>query len=319
MIGYHASHEQYPPADLLDYVQKAQAAGFQGIMTSDHLAPWTTYCGNAGHVWSWLGAAMQATALPFGSLAIPIGLRYHPAMIAQAAATLKQIYPARFHWIAAGSGEAINEHPLGLGWPDKAERHARLLEGVTMIRRLWNGETVTKTDGYIHAEDLKIWSLPAEPPRIFAAALSAETAHWAGGWADGLITVRKPPGEIRETIRAFHDGGGKGKKLILQLQIHWAATEEDALLESWKGWRHSALPPQLLANLPTPQDFDEAAHSITPEDMRKNLFTAHAAKDHLALIREYREMGFNDIFIHNACRDQQGFIAFYGKEVLPYL
>lgn len=317
MIGYHASHEQYSPGDLLRYIALAQSAGFQAVMASDHLAPWTSYCGNSGHIWSWLGAATQVSTLPFGCLAIPIGLRYHPAIIAQAAATLKQMNPKGLQWIAAGSGEALNEQALGYGWPDKAERHARLLEGVTMIRRLWNGETLTKNDGFIHADRLKIWSLPEIPPKIFAAALTPETAYWAGGWADGLITIRKPPEEIKETIRAFHDGGGKGKPLTLQMQIHWAKTEEQAVMEAWKGWRSTVLDPQDLANMPTPQDFDRATQSVTPDDIGGNLFTARDARSHIDLIREYCALGFQDIYIHNACRDQEGFINFYGTEILP--
>lgn len=320
MIGYHASHEQFGPKDLLNYVQLAQEHGFESIMSSDHIAPWSIRQGNSGFNWSWLGAALRATdKLSYGSLAIPIGLRFHPAVIAQAAATLADMYPSRFNWIAAGSGEAMNETMVGQGWPEKAERNARLLEGVQMIRKLWNGETVTKTDGYIRAHHAKIWSLPARPPLIYGAALTDETARWAGNWADGLITVRKPPEEMLKTINAFREGGGAGKPIVLQLQICWAGTEEEALDHAYDQWRSNALSPRQNADLTTPERFDEATKDIKKEEFKKLLLLSSKAEDHIEWIRQYQGMGIQDIYIHNTHRDQKAFIEFFGKEVLPHV
>jgi G6PDH family F420-dependent oxidoreductase len=124
VIGYHASHEQLPPSELLACVVAAEAAGFQAAMCSDHFAPWSSRQGHSGFAWSWLGAALQATGLDFGVVNAP-GQRYHPAIIAQAAATLSELFPGRF-WLALGSGEASNEHITGGRWPPKAERRARL-------------------------------------------------------------------------------------------------------------------------------------------------------------------------------------------------
>lgn len=140
MLGYHASHEQFSPSELLNYVKAAETAGFHAIMTSDHIAPWSKRQANAGNNWAWLGAAMMATSLPFGSLAIPGGWRYHPAVLAHLVATLAEMFPGRLRWIAAGSGEALNEHVVGQGWPDKAERNDRLLAGTNIIRALMRGE-----------------------------------------------------------------------------------------------------------------------------------------------------------------------------------
>lgn len=320
MIGYHASHEQFSPKDLLDYVQNAEDHGFQSVMSSDHIAPWSVRQGNSGFNWSWLGAALQATEnLSYGSLAIPIGLRFHPAVVAQAAATLADMFPDRFRWIAAGSGEAMNETIVGEGWPDKEERNARLLEGVTMIRQLWAGETVTKKEGFIHAEHAKIWSLPKNLPSIYGAALTPETARWIGGWADGLITVRKPPEEMKAMIQAFRDGGGHGKPIILQLQICWAKSEEDALDHAYDQWRSNALSAKQNANLTTPEKFDEATKDIQKEDFRKLLYLSSKAEDHINWIKQYQDMGFQDIYIHNTHRDQKSFIEFFGREVLPHV
>src|SRR5690606_28228959 len=170
--GYHASHEQFPPSALLDYVQRAEAAGFSAAMCSDHFMPWSETQAESGFAWSWLGAALQATQLPFGVVCAP-GYRYHPAIIAQAAATLAEMYRDRF-WIAVGSGERLNEHITGEAWPPKAERNARLRECADIMRALWAGETVTHR-GLVHVEEAKLYSLPERPPLLVGAALSEET------------------------------------------------------------------------------------------------------------------------------------------------
>ena len=178
-------------------------------MCSDHLAPWSERQGHSGHAWSWLGAAMQATSLPFGVVTAP-GQRSHPAITAQAIATLGELFPGRF-WAALGSGEALNEHVTGDPWPAKADRDARLLECVEVIRALLRGEEVTH-DGLVRVDRARVWSLPEEPPPLFGAAVSEETARTVGSWADGLITVRQPSDVLRRVIDAFRDGGGGGSR-----------------------------------------------------------------------------------------------------------
>ncbi|HEX6222684.1 MAG TPA: LLM class flavin-dependent oxidoreductase, partial [Acidimicrobiia bacterium] len=146
LIGYHASHEQIAPGALIDAVRDAERAGFGAAMCSDHFSPWSKRQGHSGHAWSWLGSALEATSLSFGVVTAPVQ-RYHPAVSAQAIATLAEMYPGRF-WAALGSGEAINEHVTGTRWPPKAERDTRLLEAVDVIRRLLDGEEVS-TSGYL--------------------------------------------------------------------------------------------------------------------------------------------------------------------------
>ena len=181
IIGYHASHEQYPPSELLHHVEHAARAGFQAAMCSDHFHPWTAAQGQSGFAWSWLGAALQATSLDFGIVNAP-GYRYHPAIIAQAAATLAEMFPDRF-WIAVGSGELLNEHITGERWPGKAERNQRLRECADVMRALGAGETGNH-HGLVTTEDARLYSLPARPPLLVGAALTAATAEWLGEWAD---------------------------------------------------------------------------------------------------------------------------------------
>ena len=176
----------------------AESAGFQGVTASDHLAPWSERQGHSGHAWSWLGAAMQATSVPFGVVTAP-GQRYHPAITAQAIATLADLFPGRF-WPVLGSGEALNEHVTGERWPDKDIRDRRLLECVEVIRALLRGEEVTHR-GLVTVDRARVWSLPATPPPIFGAAVSEETARTVGGWADGLMTIYRPIDELRRGPR----------------------------------------------------------------------------------------------------------------------
>src|SRR5687767_3285197 len=151
-IGYHASHEQFPPSALLRLAQRAVAAGFGAVMCSDHLHPWSEAQGHSGFAWSWLGAAMQATDVPFGVVNAP-GYRYHPVIIAQAAATLAEMFPGRF-WLAVGSGENVNEHITGQPWPPKHTRNDRLKECVDVMRALWAGEMVNHR-GLVQVVDAK--------------------------------------------------------------------------------------------------------------------------------------------------------------------
>src|ERR687895_2128004 len=178
VVGFHASHEQIHPSKLLAAVQAAGQAGFTGAMCSDHLSPWSERQGHSAFAWSWLGAAMQATRLPFGVVNAP-GQRYHPAIIAQAIATLATMYPGRF-WAALGTGEASNEHITGGGWPRKDVRNARLRECVDVIRALLRGEEVSH-DGLVKVDRARIWTLPDEVPPLVGAAVSAQTAAWCAG------------------------------------------------------------------------------------------------------------------------------------------
>ena len=162
-VGFHVSHEQLAPSAALAAVRAAEAAGFGAAMSSDHFSPWSERQGESGFAWSWLGAALQATSLRFGVVNAP-GQRYHPAIVAQAVATLGELYPGRF-WVALGSGEASNEHITGDPWPRKAIRQARLRECVEVMRALLAGEEVSH-DGLVRVDRARLWTLPAEPPPL---------------------------------------------------------------------------------------------------------------------------------------------------------
>jgi probable non-F420 flavinoid oxidoreductase len=319
LIGYHSSHEQFPPSRLLFLAKAAEDAGFGGIMTSDHIAPWGERQANSGNNWAWLGAALATTSLPFSSLAIPGGWRYHPVVLAHTIATLAEMYPDRLRWIAVGSGEAMNENVVGNGWPEKRQRNERLFAGTEIIRSLLRGDTVSVRHPWFGAEDAKLWSRPIRSPRFFGAALTSATAEWMGSWADGLITVWKSKAEVMKVLDAFDSNGGAGKPRVLQLQVAWATSKEDARLAAWQNWRNAAAPPDCLAELKKPRDFDAVTRDIRPEEMDEVIPLIVHGAELLALIEAAGLCGFDDVYIHNVSLDQEGFLEFMAREVFPCL
>ncbi len=317
-IGYHASHEQYNPKELLNYVQLAEKAGFQAAMCSDHFTPWSERQGQSGFAWSWLGAALQATSnVSFGMVNAP-GQRYHPAIIAQAVATLAVMFPGRV-WCAFGSGQYMNEHITGEGWINKPDRNARLLECVEVIRALWRGETVSFQGKYITVDEAKLYSRPDEPPMIFGAAITPETAEWVGSWADGIITVYKPYEKQKQFVEAFHKGGGKGKPMLLQAQTSYARTEKEALAGAHDQWRNNILASRVLTELRMPNQFDTLGELIRPEDLEGHIRISSDPKQHIEWLQQDIELGFDRIYVHNVNRDQERFIETFGEKVLPAL
>ena len=313
-FGYHCSHEQYPPSELLENVQAAEEAGFEAAMCSDHFHPWTDAQGHSGFAWSWLGAALQATSLSFGTVNAP-GDRYHPAIIAQAAATLAEMFPERF-WFAIGSGEALNEAITGGRWPTKPERNDRLKECAEVMRALWRGETVTH-HGLITLQEARLYTLPETPPQLFGAALSPETAEFVGEWADGLMTLGAPPDALEQIVDAFRRGGGEGKPVFVQHALSWAATDEEARRGAHEQWRFSALGAEVLPILQTPAQFDAASKFVTPDDVAKGVKVSADLAQHAAWLEDYIEAGIDAVYVFNVNTNQREFIDAFGERVLP--
>jgi probable non-F420 flavinoid oxidoreductase len=315
-IGFHASHEQIPPSELLAAVREAEAAGFTHAMCSDHFSPWSERQGESGFAWSWLGAALQATSLPFGVVNAP-GQRYHPAVIAQAAATLYELFPGRF-WVALGTGEFSNEHITGEPWPDKRTRNARLQECVSVMRSLFAGEVVDH-DGLVRVDRARLWTLPPEPPPLIGAAVSAETAGWLAGWADGLITIYQPREQLERVLDSFRDNGGAGKTAAVQVHLSWAPDEDEALRIAHDQWRTNVFSPPLVWDLATVEQFDEAARHVRPEDVRGPVLVSSDLGRHAEWLQELAELGFDEIYLHHVGQEQRDFIEAFGEHVLPRL
>jgi coenzyme F420-dependent glucose-6-phosphate dehydrogenase len=315
-VGFHTSHEQFSPSDLLRLVQAAEAAGFDCAMSSDHFRPWGPAQGQSGFAWSWLGAALQATSLPFGVISAP-GYRYHPAILAQAAATLCEMFPDRL-WLALGSGQRLNEDLTGMAWPEKAERNARLRECADIIRALLRGETVSHY-GRVTLVDCKLYTLPKTPPLLLGAAVTEARAEFVGGWADGLLTVSGKPEQVGRVVEAFRRGGGESEPLFMQVGLNWACTEAEAVQGAHEQWRYNVLGGEVNWELRSPADFDTATRFVRPEDMARSLLISSDPDQHAAWLNAYIELGFGELQLHQVGRNQHTFIDAFGAKVLPQL
>jgi len=316
LIGYHASHEQHRPSDLVRHVEQAEAVGFDAISSSDHFTPWNRAQGESGFAWSWLGAAMTTTSVPFGVVNAP-GQRYHPAIVAQAIATILELFPDRL-WVAMGSGEASNEHITGDPWPPKPARNGRLLECVEVVRALLRGEEVS-IDGLVTVDRAQLWTLPHAVPPIYGAALSAETARWCGGWADGLLTVQLPPEQLRQIIDAFREGGGDGKPIAVQAKVAFDQTDDAAVAGAHEQWRTNVFDSALMADLHTVEQFEIAAQHVPPDAVAEAVVCSADLGRHLAFLYELLDCGVDHLFIHHVARPQAAFIEAYGEKVVPEL
>jgi coenzyme F420-dependent glucose-6-phosphate dehydrogenase len=316
VIGFHASHEQFRPDRLLRLVQAAEAAGFDAAMCSDHWGPWSEEQGESGFAWSWLGAALATTSLPFGVVNAP-GQRYHPAIIAQAAATLGVMFPERF-WIAIGSGQLLNEHITGERWPSKPERNERLREAADIMRQLWAGETVSHS-GHVTVSEAKLWTRPSTPPMLVGAAVTPPTAAWVAEWADALITVVQPDEQLDAVVEAFRSNGGEGKPMFLQVHVAYAPSDGEAREAAFAQWRQNTLPNSVMTELAHPAQIAGAATHVTPEDLDGAVRISSDLGRHVEWLRGDIERGFDGLYLHEVGPEQERFVETFGREVLPRL
>jgi probable non-F420 flavinoid oxidoreductase len=311
-IAYHCSHEQFSPAHLIQLAISAEHAGFGAIHSSEHFYPWSKRQGQSGFTFSWIGAAMQATKIPFSMVCAP-GQRYHPAIVAQAIATLAEMFPGRFG-IELGSGEALNEAITGHNWPAKRERNERLLECAHIIRELLAGREVTFS-GHVHVREAQLYTLPAVKPLLFGCALSNNTARWLGDWADGLLTTVGDMTGTEIRVEQFRSHGGSGKPVYLQFSFSYARNFDEAVMSAWDQWRSNLVSPQQLADFRKPEQFDAATHNISPDEVAAKVPIYTSIRQLQEKIRELENrIGPDRIILHNVNRSQEIFIEDFYKQ-----
>jgi probable non-F420 flavinoid oxidoreductase len=315
LIGFHASHEQIHPAQLLSDVRAAEAAGFDAAMCSDHFGPWSDRQGQSGYAWSWLGAALATTDLPFGVVTAP-GQRYHPAVLAQKIATLAAMFPGRF-WAALGTGENSNEHITGDGWPRKEVRQRRLRECAEVIRRMLQGETVSH-DGLVTVDRARLWTRPETEPKLMAPAVTAATAAEGAAWADGVITINQPHDVLRSLLDAYRSAGGTGTTAV-QVHLSWDEDLQAAVTIAHDQWRSNVFPPPICWDLETPEHFDVVSADVTPEQVGSSVLISDDLGQHAQWLHELAELGFDQIYLHHVGQFQQSFVEAFGAAVLPQL
>jgi coenzyme F420-dependent glucose-6-phosphate dehydrogenase len=314
-VGYWLSSEEHSPARLVEHAVRAEAVGFPSAVISDHFHPWTRRQGQAPFVWGVLGAIASATErLRVGTgVTAPI-LRTHPVIVAQAAATTAALMPGRF-FLGVGSGENLNEHVIGRGWPRIDLRLEMLEEAIGLIRRLWSGDNVTHRGAHFTVEDARIFSRPEEPPPIMVAGSGERSVSLAGRVGDGLVAV----GPSAEDIETFEAAGGAGKPRLGQVHVCWAESESEARRTALEWWPNGALPGALLRDLARPEDFEAAAELLGEEDVAATVVCGPDPERHLEAISAYASAGFDHVYLHQVGPDQEGFFRFYQREIVPRL
>ena len=322
-IGYAAMLEQFGPQEVTGYSAAAEAAGFDGVMAADHFQPWVPQQGQAAFVWNVLTAIGERTKGDLGPGVTCPSFRMHPAIVAQASATLAAMYPGR-HWLGLGSGEALNEHVLGGYWPETPERIARMFEAIEIIRKLFTGKDVKHSGQFYKMETTRLWTMPAEPPPIYIATAGPITAKKTGAMANGLITVGAPESKLEMIFEKCREGcreaGNDPTKFqfILQLHLSWAPTDEEALANAMLEWPNGGMkfPKQDIRN---PQDLEQMAKLVRPEDFAGRMLISSDPERHRAEIQKFLDMGFHQIYLHNVGRNQAEWIDVFGRDVLPKL
>lgn len=314
-IGYTLSSEEHEPRGLVENAATAEEAGFDFLMVSDHYHPWTDRQGHSPFVWSVLGALARATVrVSIGTgVTCPIG-RIHPAILAQAAATTAILLEGRFLF-AVGTGENLNEHVLGDGWPPIDERLERLEEAIEVMRLLWEGGPQTHRGHHFTVQQARVYDLPDRPPPILVAAKGERATDLAGRVGDGLVVVAPDA----ETIEGFERAGGAGKPRYGQVHVCWAEDEAAARRTAHERWPNAAIGGELSVELPLPRHFEQAAETVREEDVAETVTCGPDPERHIAAIREYADAGFDHVWVHQIGPDQRGFLGFYRDEVLPKL
>jgi coenzyme F420-dependent glucose-6-phosphate dehydrogenase len=325
-LGYKASAEQFSPSDLLRYSVLAEEVGFDSVFVSDHLQPWRHDGGHAPNALAWLGALGASTErIIIGTSVLTPTFRYHPAVVAQAFATLGCMFPRRVV-LGVGSGESMNEVPLGSDWPEPKERFARLREAVELIRRLWTEERVTFDGTYYRTDRATIYDRPEVPVPIYVAASGPAATRYAGREGDGYITTSgKAPSLYTDTLLpALREGVATAGRTMadLDLQIEVKVSfdpDRDRALNDCRFWGALALSSDEKTGVEDPLEMQRLADALPIERAASRFIVSDDPDEHVAAVLRYAELGFTHLVFHAPGPDQERFLRLYGEEILPRL
>jgi coenzyme F420-dependent glucose-6-phosphate dehydrogenase len=314
-FGLALTSEEHPPNDLVRLAKRAEETGFEFALISDHYHPWADSQGQSPFVWSVIGGIAQVTdRIRLGTGVTCPTIRIHPAIVAQAAATSAAMMEGRF-FLGLGTGENLNEHVVGEGWPAPDERLAMLEEAIEVIRLLWQGGYQTHRGDFDDVEQARLYTLPDTPPDLAVAAAKPLAAELAGRSGDAFINTAPDP----EPIARFESAGGKGKPKYGGITGCWAASEDEGARIACDVWPNAALSGDLGYELPLPLHFEQAAENVTPEDLAETIPCGPDPDRWLGDIRKYDEAGYTHIYFHQIGRDQEGFLRFWTDELQPRL
>ena len=296
-FGYTLMTEQSGPRDLVRHAVAAERAGFDFEVSSDHYSPWLSAQGHAPYAWSVLGAVAHATErVGLATYVTCPTLRYHPAVVAQKAATLDLLSQGRFT-LGLGSGESLNEHVVGAGWPAIHARQGMLEEAVGIIRRLFTGELVTHDGEWFRVDSARLWDVPEEPTPIAIAVSGDRSITRFGPLADHLVAVEPDP----DVISTWNDTEGAptiaadGARAIGQIPICWDPDEETAVRRAHEQFRWFAGGWKVNADLPTTAGFAGATQYVRPEDVAEQIPCGPDLDAIVEKVRPFWEAGFTDV------------------------
>ena len=324
-IGYACEHEQYQPGLLLDFAVEAEKAGFDSIWTSDHFHPWAHNNTAGGFAWVWMTAAAERTKhVEIGTAVTCPILRYNPAIIAQAFATMRALYPNRI-FIGLGTGEALNEMPVGYSWPSFKERAERFEEAIQVMKLLWSREIVDFKGKYFKLRKANLYTKPTSPPPIYVAASGKTVARIAGRYADGLLTLRAPEEHYRDVLFPALEEGAKSagrdsSKIIKAIEIPVSYDEDyEKALEASRCWGGSLLPVMFTQKIYDTREVEACGRLVGDKQLAENRLIATNPEDHIKYLEKFLKIGFQHIYIQSSSPDEIKTIRMYKEEVLPYL
>jgi G6PDH family F420-dependent oxidoreductase len=309
-IGYKLSAEGFGPRELIDQAVRAEQAGFDFVEMSDHFHPWLDVQGHSSFTWTVLGAIAAKTdriGLATG-VTCPI-VRYHPAIVAQAAATLALVSGGRFV-LGIGAGERLNEHVVGRGFPSVHIRHRMLREALEIIRLLWSGGYHSYDGRYLQLDDARVFDLPDAPPLIAVAASGDESVRIAAELGDGIFATQ-PDASL---IEAFHKAGGAGP-CFTEVPMAWATDENAAVTEALRTSRWSLAGWKMMSELPNPVNFEAASAQVRADDIRGQFACGPDVAAHLNAVESYLRAGFDRLVLQNVGPDPDGFFEFFEREL----
>jgi coenzyme F420-dependent glucose-6-phosphate dehydrogenase len=322
-LGWKAGPEQYPPMELLDYAITAEQAGFDSLDVSDHFHPWSDD-GQSCFTWTWLGAAaVKTSTITLGTgLTCPI-LRYHPAVIAQAAATLGVMAPGRA-FLTVGAGEALNEYAATGAWPEYGERQRMLAEAINLIRALWTGDEVSYEGHFYETRKARLYTRPQQPIPLYVSSLVPNSAWFAGRHGDGLLTTGGETDDIyQEILENFAEGArqaGKdpsGMPRMIELNVAYTDDEQSAIAAMKQYWAGSFVPALYDQKVYTPAMSAKNGKVVGSDAIKQAMCLSADPEEHVKFALRYIKVGFTTLFFHCAGPDQRGFLSGYGRDVLP--
>jgi coenzyme F420-dependent glucose-6-phosphate dehydrogenase len=312
-IGYTLSAEEHSPSQLVANAKRAEEVGFDFCSVSDHFHPWVPQQPESPLVWNVIGGVATVTErIELGTGVVCPSFRYHPAIVAQGAATSGAMMPGRFY-LGLGTGENLNEHIIGQGWPAYAQRREMFVEALEIIQLLFEGGEQSYYGQFYTLENAKLYTLPDQLPPIYIAAAGPESATLAGEMGEGLINTS--PDE--EVVKAFQEAGGQGKPIIGQMTVCWAEDEQEAIKTALHRWPNAGMPGELSQELPTPAHFSQVSQLVTEEIIAESVVCGPDPEKHRAKVQEYVDAGFTHVYIHQVGDDQEGFFDFAKREILP--